>query len=747
MRGSYLLALLASASTIAIAAPAFAAEAPPSQDTTTVNEVVVTAEKKTEILRDVPMSISALPQDQLEKQVDRSFTDFSALVPGLVVQETQPGDARLTLRGLNSGGVAATVGVYVDDSPFGSSSGLVNGAVLAGDFDTFDMKRIEVLRGPQGTLYGANTEGGVLKFVTNAPNPTYFSSAFETGYDSVTHGGSGWDVSGMINVPLGDTAALRIVAYHDALPGWVNNVGTHQKDINAGDKDGGRISFLWKPVDSLSIRLTAFDQEIHTGGSATVDVDPVTLKPVFGGFTQDRLISEPNQYRYQNFNALVSWSLPGGMSLVSSTSYSINHTFSRSDASGDVQGAIPDAGAPGGFDYITLQDEVGGAGADFDNRVNVNKTTEELRLSSGPSDRVEWTVGGFVTRETGSIVQAINVFDPGTGAILQPNLEVATVGSTYKEYAGFGNVTVKFGPAFDVQVGGRWSHNSQVGAEFIDETNLGGGLVRFSVPSSESVFNFSVAPRWHIDANNMLYGRIASGYTPGGPNVLPPNVPPGTPFTYKSDSTVNYEIGLKGNTPDQHFSYDVAVFLIDWKDIQLFEEVNNVGINGNGGTARSMGGEATFTWVPIEGLNLVASGSYTDAHLTSDAPGVNGHNGDQLPWTPKFQGTLDGEYDWSLTGDLRAFVGGTVAYVGDRVTDFAAPPGALLGRRGVPDYTTTGLRAGVDRNRWRLEVYGKNLGDERGITNLSAQGAILGLNRSAGYIQPQTFGVVLSAKF
>ena len=155
MRGSTLLALLCSASAVAIAAPAFAADAPSSNDATTVNEVVVTAEKKQEILRNVPMSISALPQDQLEKQVDRSFTDFSALVPGLTVQETQPGDARLTLRGLNSGGVAATVGVYVDDSPFGSSSGLVNGAVLAGDFDTFDMKRIEVLRGPQGTLYSS----------------------------------------------------------------------------------------------------------------------------------------------------------------------------------------------------------------------------------------------------------------------------------------------------------------------------------------------------------------------------------------------------------------------------------------------------------------------------------------------------------------------------------------------------------------------------------------------------------------
>ena len=382
----------------------------------------------------------------------------------------------------------------------------------------------------------------------------------------MTHGDSGWDVSGMINVPLGDTAALRIVAYHDELPGWVNNVGTHQKDINAGEKDGGRVSFLWKPVESLSIRLTAFDQQIHTGGSATVDVNPVTLQPAFGGFTQDRLISEPNQYHYQNFNALITWTMPGGMSLVVFDQLQQEpHLPARSDASGDVQAASPDPHAPDGFDYITLQDEVGGAGADFDNRVNVDKTTEELRLSSGPTDRMERTIGGFVTRETGAIIQAINVFDPSTDAILEPNLEVASVNSTYKEYAGFGNLTFKFGPAFDVQVGGRWSHNSQTGAEFIDETKLGGGLVSFEVPSSESVFNFSVAPRWHIDADNMLYARIASGYTPGGPNVLPPNVPAGTPFTYKSDSTVNYEVGLKGNTPDRRFSYDVAVFLVDWE--------------------------------------------------------------------------------------------------------------------------------------------------------------------------------------
>jgi outer membrane receptor protein involved in Fe transport len=728
------LAASASASAIAFAAPAFAADADTAA-ATPIGELVVTADKREEQIREVPMSITALPGDQLDKLVDRSFADYAALVPGLTLTPTQPGESRLTLRGLNAGGDASTVSVYVDESPFGSSSGLVNGSVLAGDFDTFDLQRIEVLRGPQGTLYGANSEGGLIKFVTNAPDPKAFSGALELGGQHVDDGSTAGSIDGMINMPISGDAALRISGFYEDLPGWIDDRQLGETDVNRGRKYGGRASFLFNANDNLSIRLTVFDQEIRNQGTPTVDVDPVTFQPAHGDLTQDRVINEPSSFSYRNYNATVNWNL-GWANLTSSTSYGQNHVTSRGDVTPILGGVLPLLPLLDPTDFPSTP-----LGVLEDQQTNVDKFTQELRLTSSGSQPLEWQVGGFYTHETGLIKQVIPAFLTHAGIPFGPPLEAASIASRYEEYAAFASATYHFNQAFDIQLGGRYSHNNQTGTETLGGLPFLIAPTQFTVPSSQGVFNYSVAPQWHLTDSTMLYARVSSGYRPGGPNVVPPSAPPSTPRSYQSDSTTNYEAGVKTALFGGRLSLDVTAFLIDWNNIQLLEVINQTGVNANGGKARSDGVEWDATLAPFRGLTLTVSGAYTDATLTSPAPALAGLPGDRLPYTPPLNLTLDGEYDWSLSGETTAFLGATFAYVGGRTTDLGP------GRTEIASYDTLDLRAGVAYRRWRLQVYAKNATNTRGIADLSPTGAISGGNRGAVIIQPATIGTTLSASF
>jgi iron complex outermembrane recepter protein len=697
--------------------------------------IVVTAEKKEEKLQDVPMSITALGGKSLDNLQYRSFSDYAAMVPGLSITSSQPGYTNLSLRGQNAGGVGSTVAVYLDESPFGSSSALLNGSILSGDFDTWDLQRVEVLRGPQGTLYGANSEGGLLKFVTAPPVLGTFSGAAEVTGESVDHGGSGGDLRAVLNLPLGDKVALRVGGFKQDVAGWIDDPSRNKVDENDGHKYGGRVSLLAEPIDSLTIRLTASSQQSDYNGTPGVDTSNATLRPAVGDLQQERYIAEPSSFQYKNYNATINWDA-GLFSILSTTSYGILN----SDAISDVSNV---ALAPG----VTYSDLLGGIGALLDNLVDLKKFTQEVRVSSPATNFIEWQAGAYFTREQGHLFQHLNPLSIPSGASLVGSvgtLEIATLDSIYKETSGFGNVTVHIIPQFDIQAGGRYSKNEQVATE-----SLSGLLAtppqEFSTPSSGHVWTYSVAPRWHIDADNMLYFRWATGWRPGGPNALPPVAPPDVPREYGADKTNNLELGIKSTLLSGLLSIDAAVFHVDWTNIQLLEQVDNTGINGNGGKARSQGFEWTVGYVPVHGLTFQWTGAYTDAKLTTDAPGVNGVSGDPLPYSPKWSTSLDGEYTAPAFADYKYFVGATWSYVGARSTVFGSDETMLLQVR-LPSYNTYGARAGFDNDRWRWTVYGKNLSDSRGISNYTSSGAP-GLNGSASIIQPLTFGVTLSTRF
>jgi outer membrane receptor protein involved in Fe transport len=720
------------------------AAAQPSDNNELVT-IIVTAEKRAEPLANVPMSVTALPGDTLDKLVDRDFSDYASMVPGLSLFSTQPGITRLTLRGQNSGGDGSTVAVYLDESPFGSSNALLNGAVLTGDFDTWDLQRIEVLRGPQGTLYGANSEGGLLKFVTTAPVLGSFSGAVETTGESVDHGGNGGDIRAVVNLPLGDKFALRVGGFYQDVPGWIDDPLSGQKDVNEGHKNGGRASLLAAPIDDLTIRLTAETQESRYEGTPLVDVNPVTLQPVNGDLTQERFMSEPSSFRYDNYNATIDWNA-GPFSILSTTSYGILDSDYINDATSTV--LVPPSLTVGEFLGLVIGP---GLGAYIDNHTGLSKFTQEIRLTSSASDRLEWQVGGYFTHEIGSLVEHLNAVTlPGAGPSGLPSLEVPVLDSTYKEYAGFANLTYHFNSQFDVQAGGRFSKNEQDFTETV--TGLLVTPTAITTDSSGHVLNYSLAPQWHVDANTMVYARVASGYRPGGPNALPAIAPPSVPREYGSDKTVNVELGVRSSLLDKKLTVDVAAFHVNWTNIQLIENVNGYNINGNGGTAKSQGLEWTVGYIPLRGLTFSLTGAYTDAYLTADAPAVGGVSGDPLPYAPKWSGALDGEYDWAAFANYKAFVGATWAGVGSRRADFnSQPPPNVVPPPGttevvLPQYNSVDARIGLDNSKYRIMLYGKNLGDSRGITSYANEGAP-GLNGEVAYIQPRTIGVTLSAKF
>jgi len=697
-------------------------------DANNLETIVVTAEKREERLADVPMSVTALGGNQLDALQDRSFADYAALVPGLSLASSQPGQTRLTLRGENAGGVGSTVAVYVDESPFGSSTALLNGSVNTGDFDTWDMQRIEVLRGPQGTLYGANSEGGILKFVTNAPQLGTLSGAAEVSGDHVANGGTGGDVRGMLNLPLGDKMAFRVSASDEDVPGYISDPEHQESGVNGGHKESGRASLLAAPTDDLTIRLTATAQESKYGGVNTVDVNPYTLQPLYGGLTQERFLSEPSNFKYENYNATVDWNA-GPFRVLSSTSYGILNTYTGSDVTplyGGLAGALF-----GGAPAAVLDDNVG-----------LRKLTQELRLTSPAAETLEWQVGGYFTHEIGELNEYLDgIALPGgtlLGLIEQPIIQ-----SSYKEIAGFGDVTYHFNSQFDLQVGGRYSHNDQTTTQITNFNPLLGATQVVNGASNGNVFTYSVAPLFHINSDNSVYARFSTGFRPGGPNAIPPGNPT-VPAAYGSDKTTNVEVGVRSSQLGGAFSMDVAIYHIDWKNIQLFEVVDAFGVNGNGGTARTQGLEWQFGYVPVQGLKFEWTGAYTEAKLTSPAPALNANSGDPLPYAPKWSTALDGEYDWVLFQDYQGFVGSTWSYVGSRSSDFASSAALVPVQIVLPSYNTTDVRLGVKKAHYTVTLYGKNLTDARGITDFESSGAPYTV---VTVIQPRTVGVTLNATF
>ena len=751
LAGACASALASGASAQSVIAPPQVPPQVADQPADNSQEIIITALKRPQQLIDVPQSVSVIGGGTLEEQHAKSFEDYLKLVPGLDLEQERPGEGRLILRGVNTDGVASTVGVYVDETPFGSSTGLVNGAVLAGDFDTFDLNRIEVLRGPQGTLYGANSLSGVLRFVTNAPSTAGVEVRGQAGLESVDHGGVGFNADAMVNVPLSQTIALRASGFYRKDAGFIDSIGTGgsevAKNINSDRSYGGRGSLLFKPSDAVSIRLTAIAQNIDANAPSDVEADPVTLQPLHG-LSESEFVPQFSNLRYRTYNGTGNFDL-GFAKLTTSTSYETQKQRERIDFTNALSPLLVAAFGFPANDFFEAQD------------TNLKKFTQEVRLSS-QTRVVDWLVGAYYTDEKGLIDQNFVAVQPGTLNPIDPlpiigtTLGSATVSSKYKELAGFADATVHFTQQFDLELGGRYSHNKQSAEQTTAGALAGGTQVYPVATSAEHVFTYSVAPKFKFDRNTMVYARVAKGFRPGGPNVLPPisNIPSQVPRFYHSDSVVSYEAGIKAESSDHRLSIDAAAFHINWKNIQLFTTVSGFGVNTNGSSAKSDGFEFTAAARPMSGLLLSANAAYTNARLTGATPAtVGGRDGDQLPFTPKLSFALNAGYEWHVGPGAKAHVGASWRHLSGQTAGYDSDFVAAYGRqRHIPAYSVIDLDAGIDVGHFSIDAYVKNLADKHAITSVSAL-TVFGPSPDTGFplypggaigtgiIRPRTLGV------
>jgi len=691
-----------------------------------LQEVVVTAQKREERLQDVPVPVSVIDADGLANSNQVLIRDYFSSVPGLNLAPAAGGAQFLSIRGIISGQYTnPTVGIVIDDVPYGSSFAYNN----IPDFDTGDLARIEVLRGPQGTLYGASSMGGLIKYVTQDPSTAGYSGRVEVGTSNVYNGAQpGFNLRGSLNIPLGDELAMRVSGFRRQDPGYVDDILDGRKGVNEAQANGARMSVLWRPSDALSLKVSALYQSIRSMGAPDVLTGPgyVGLQenfvPQTGG--TDRNV--------QAYSATLKAKL-GSVDLTSLTGYNINKDTDNEDQT------------PGWGLCCTSKLFPGVTGSVLTNREKTSKFTQELRASVPIGENFEWLIGAFYTHEYTYFYQNIWAVNQDTGAIIaQTGLFNAP--ATYQEYAGFTDLTYHVTDRFDIQVGGRDSHITAIkNAGYTIDPEFGAPdlEVQPALRSSANAFTYLVTPSFKIRQDLMVYARFASGYRPGGPNgVIVASIPPG----YKPDKTENYELGLKGDFLDHALTTDLSVYYIDWSNIEIQLHTPpplSAAYTSNGSGAKSQGVEASVAVRPLKGLTLTGWFAYTDAELTKAFPDNSptyGIAGDRLPFSSRYAANFSLEQNFPLGGNATGFVGGLVSYVGNRTGLFES----TAVRQYYPAYTRADLHAGFRYDSWTANVFVNNVGDERGVTN----GGI-GYVYTNGfvYIQPRTIGVNLAKSF
>jgi outer membrane receptor protein involved in Fe transport len=706
-----------------------------------LEEVVVTARKRAERLQEVPLSVTAINAESLADRHQLRLQDYYQQIPGLNFVTAGPGLAQMAIRGVTTGGsfTNPTVGVTVDDVPYGASSGLAFAGLTVPDLDPSDLRRIEVLRGPQGTLYGAASIGGLVKYVTADPSVDRVSGRLQAELNSVHNGdGEGYGARGAINVPLSETLAVRLSGAARRDPGYVDDPVNQIEGVNQQDAYSGRLSALWSISDSSSLKVAAQFNEITADGNSDVNLQLGSgqllqnILPGHGGYSQ----------QLQLYTGTFTTEL-ADVDLISISGYQINEITHKADYT-------PFYGRTAPTNLIELVfPGVGGAGNLDD--LDTKKLTQELRLSSKWGTSLEWLLGAFYTHEDNVTDQLVYGADEQTGESvgLAGDFRYPT---TFNEVAAFAGLTVHVTERFDVQFGGRQSENRQR----YEETDTGPfTALFFGLPSpvtippvhtKDGAFTYLVTPRFTLSPDLMVYARLASGYRPGGPN--PYSSAFGFPTEFGSDKTKSYELGVKGAVLDNRVSFDLSAYYIDWRNIQItvLDSLTFFTYFTNASSAKSEGVELALQARPLGGLTISSSLAWNEAELTSDLPTGNGSaigfSGDRLPFSSKLSGAFSLDDRVKLTDRVTGFVGGSVTYTGKREGSFAGNFSQT--RAALPGYTKIDLRAGVEFGDWVATLFANNIADKRGVLNITPVGTATTFHT---YVQPRTIGLSVARTF
>ena len=742
LRAAVLLALTIVAqsgraqTTAPAAAPAAAPTAAEVQRTEAAERITVTATRRREPVREVPVQVNTIDAEQLEREGARSLTDYLANQPGIDVK-TGGGAGRgaVSIRGVSTGDqVSVTVGTYVDDVAFGSSSAFLLGASTALDLTMLDLRRIEVLRGPQGTLYGAGSMGGLLKYVTNEPDTYTLAGKVTLGGSKTESGGTGSTLGAMVNVPLSQgVAGLRVVVMEDKDGGYVGAVGPAAgRNVNGGKTSGARASLLLMPAPGLSVRLSATGQEIKHDGINSIDYT-LAGQLVEGALLQRIAQREPYKVKIELASAEIQYDLKWARfdSITSVQKLSLDQ---RSDATYVYGPLLVALGFPA-FTTIPL-----------DAVAHTRKTTQEFRLTSQTRGAIEWLAGLYYTDEEGTNSQHVVGTLPGGSP--SSELALATLPSKYTETAVYGNVTWNLSPALALTGGVRVFKNQQT---FQQDTAgpLLGGVTSITSTSTETSATYLLAAKYKLTDVSNVYLRAASGYRPGGPNLVVRDPNTGAfraPPTFDHDSLWSYEAGYKADLLDKALTVEAAVYQIRWNDMQQGAAVNGVSVLVNAGKAKINGAEFSARWRPTQSLTLGTGLAYIDGKLTADALGL-GDAGTRLPNSPRFAATASANYEFAI-GGRPSYVGANYRHVGQRNSGFE---GSTTARNySLPAYDMLDLQAGIEFRPLRLGLYLRNATNEAAQLSATTAGiAVPQSTKAVGVTQarPRTLGLTLEASF
>ncbi len=773
-------------------------------DDNLIDEIIVTAQKREAALQDVPFSIAAMTDSQIRDTGSTGIAELARNVAGLTITDLGPGQSQVSIRGISAGqvvrdlvgGVKESVGVYLDESA-------ISQALFTPDLDLFDLERFEVLRGPQGTLYGAGSASGTLRYITRQPQLGEFEGTAEASVYSGTDTDVGGGIKAALNFPLGEIAALRLVGYYDEIAGFIDSYYPDRdvrEDVNSGEKTGGRISLLFQPTENISITPRLVYQKLETDGYPRIDVysllgNPYTTTetPVDPGergqVTQFR---EGIEDEFTLADLKMEFGL-GDLTLTSVSSYTDRNVVVLRDASqltGSVTLSIAGA-TPLPSAQVRLNSPL------YD-ETSLKAFSQELRLASDGEGNFEWLVGAFyqdIDREYGQNLPTPG-YDALMGSLGVPPSSVfnappdtpyfSQVPFSFKQMALFGEATLRFGEHWALTGGLRYYDFDE------DRTLTFAGVFAdqgyTDEPGSTSSDGYSPRAILSFEPNDdvLLSAQVARGFRLGGIND-PLNVTlctaadlaiyNGQP-TFDDEEVLNYELGAKTRLAGGRVTFNAAVFYSDIDNLQVIADAGScssrIVLNAQ---AESMGAEMELVARAGEHLDLGLSATYVQAEITETRNDANGNpiagirDGNRLPTSPEWQAAASATYNWQFSSQLDGFANFTYQYVGSSWTQLADQEspfgcvGVTAGCTGpgffsfgnptvsgftfepeLPDYDIGNLRLGIKGAQWEAAVFLNNLWDERAFLSIDRE---RGTRARVGYLTntPRTYGLTVRLNF
>jgi outer membrane receptor protein involved in Fe transport len=734
--------LLGSASLTAAALATGAPADTASSQSVTIEEVVVTALRRETLLQDTPISIATLSGDALQKHGDDDLADFASSVPGLTLRDNGPGQRRPIVRGIQGAGEAQVATLY-GEYPVTSTPGATNDAGrFAPDIKLYDIERIEVLRGPQGTLYGGGSVGGTIRIIPRQAQLSEFSGSVSATAGRVSQGEANYGASGMVNLPLvQDTLGVRLVGYSREDAGFIDNVALGRNDFNEGRTHGGRASVRFEPTENFTMTSLLIYQDSDTdAGFASVTS--------LGELRSDVPALDPFADRVQLYGLTTQLDMQWA-SLIANVSYykrDLDFTFTFPNL------AIPFTAPVVRGTGIVQQPQI------------ARSRTYEVRLASPASSALGWTVGAFRQGRDATLRSRIPFADAnGTPDPASPLFQDRFVDAQLDQDAVFGEASYRWFDRLTLTAGVRWfSFDVANASRFLVNTGgtPGTGVAaRSQFDDSDHIVKLNAS--FDLGSDAMVYAQYSEGFRAGGANqpIQTAIIPSG----FASDEVQSYEVGLKSQWLDRRLTVNLAGYHLVWNDIQV-EASTPDGLfrfTDNAGEAQVDGAELEVAAQLTERFDLTLSYGYTDARLTEDQPFVpgvarRGLSDNSIPAVPEHAANLGGEYRIPLGASKTLQLRGDVQYVSDSTNLFN--PFLVSATTGAPTttpdpffarheaYTVANVRVELVDERWRLGIFADNVFDERGETFIF----IDNFRPAPGYtyyVQPRTVGVMFSRDF